>query len=115
MASSVQNEEVETEESFINTILKPGSSLNPTFLAVLDGAFACLFSVLLVLAFLTSGNIHVFVLLGIEFSLWASVKWCVVPWQKCIDAKYWYNRFVNELKNIPIVECQEGKGKLKNL
>ncbi|KAF8219975.1 hypothetical protein L208DRAFT_1336477 [Tricholoma matsutake] len=98
MASSVQNEEVETEESFINTILKPGSSLNPTFLAVLDGAFACLFSVLLVLAFLTSGNIHVFVLLGIEFSLWASVKW-----------------FVNELKNIPIVECQEGKGKLKNL
>jgi hypothetical protein len=72
------SEEAKPEESFIATILQPGSSLNPTFLAILDGAFASLFLVLLVLALLTSGNLHVFVLLGIELSLWASVKWCVL-------------------------------------
>jgi uncharacterized membrane protein len=77
MASSAQTEEPEAEESFVANILKPGSSLNPTFLAVLDGALACLFLVLLALAWLTSGNLHVFVLLGIELSLWASVKWYV--------------------------------------
>jgi uncharacterized membrane protein len=79
MASSAQNlnEEPEAEESFFATILRPGSSLNPTFLVILDGAFACLFLVFLALAWLTSGNLHVFVLLGIELSLWASVKWCV--------------------------------------
>ena len=66
------------EESFIATILQPGSSLNPTFLAILDCAFASLSVVLLVLALLTSGNLHVFFLLGIELGLWASVKWCVV-------------------------------------
>ena len=71
-----QNDEVRTD--FIATILQPGSSLNPTFLAILDCAFASLFLVLLVLALLTSGNLHVFILLGIELSLWASVKWCVV-------------------------------------
>jgi uncharacterized membrane protein len=66
------------KESFVEDILKPGSSLNPTFLAILDAAFACLFVVFLVLAFLSSGNIHVFALLGIELCLWASVKWCVL-------------------------------------
>lgn len=66
-----------SRESFVANILKPGSSLNPTFLAILDGAFVSLFVVLLALAFLSSGSIHVFALLGIELCLWASVKWCV--------------------------------------
>ena len=61
--------------SFFDNILKPGSSLNPTFLAVLDGAFALLFIILASLAFLTSGNIHLFFLMTIELALWASVKW----------------------------------------
>jgi hypothetical protein len=65
----------ETEESFFSNILKPGSSLNPTFLAILDGAFVCLFCVLLVLAYLTAGNPHMFALMVIELGLWASVKW----------------------------------------
>lgn len=73
MASS--NEE--SEESFFSNLLKPGSSLNPTFLAILDGAFACLFCVLLGLAYLTSGNPHMFALMGIELGLWASVKWYI--------------------------------------
>jgi ER protein Pkr1 len=105
---------VENEESFIATILKPGSSLNPTFLTILDGAFACLFLVLVVLALLTSGNLHVFVLLAIELSLWASVKWCELI--HCGDVQMLiigttYNRFVNELKNMPRVDGQEGKEK----
>lgn len=66
-----------TEESFIANILKPGSSLDPTFLLIVDGAFASLFIVLATLAFLTAGNIHIFALVGIELALWASVKWCV--------------------------------------
>ncbi|KAJ7499123.1 hypothetical protein FB451DRAFT_1204309 [Mycena latifolia] len=56
-------------------ILTPGSSLNPQFLLVLDVAFASLLAILLALAFLTSGNIHIFALMAIELALWASVKW----------------------------------------
>ena len=60
---------------FLSTILKPGSSLHPTFLLVLDGAFAVLFFVLLWLAYLTNGNLHIFALTAIELALWGSVKW----------------------------------------
>ncbi|KAF9468932.1 hypothetical protein BDZ94DRAFT_1244957 [Collybia nuda] len=67
----------ENQESFFFNILKPGSSLNPTFLAILDGAFAILFCVFLGLAYLTSGNPHIFALMGIELGLWASVKWFI--------------------------------------
>ncbi|KAG6832981.1 hypothetical protein H0H92_004865 [Tricholoma furcatifolium] len=74
--SSSSNEEHAGSSVFAN-ILKPGSSLHPTFLAVLDGAFALLFLVFVALAFLTAGNIHIFVLMGIELALWASVKWVV--------------------------------------
>lgn len=63
--------------SFFSDILTPGSSLNPTFLAILDGAFVILFLVLTTLAYLTAGNPHMFALMGIELGLWASVKWCV--------------------------------------
>jgi hypothetical protein len=64
-----------SESSFFDTILTPGSSLHPTFLLVLDGAFAALFLVLTSLAFLTAGNVHILALMGIELALWGSVKW----------------------------------------
>ena len=64
-------------DSFFSNILTPGSSLHPTFQIILDGAFAALFTILLTLAFLTSGNPHIFALIIIEVALWASVKWCV--------------------------------------
>ncbi|KAJ6599263.1 hypothetical protein DFH09DRAFT_871923, partial [Mycena vulgaris] len=62
---------------FFSDILKPGSSLNPQFLFVLDLAFASLLFILLALAVLTSGNLHIFALIAIELALWASVKWYV--------------------------------------
>jgi hypothetical protein len=62
-------------ESFLANILKPGSSLNPTFLLIVDGAFTFLLLVFMALAFMTAGNIHIFALMGIELALWASVKW----------------------------------------
>jgi hypothetical protein len=68
-----------TEPSFIAEILKPGSSLNSTFFLIVDGVLATLLVVLLSLAYLTLGNLHVFVLIGIELALWASVKWRVNP------------------------------------
>jgi len=61
--------------NFISNILKPGSSLHPTFLLIVDGAFAFLFIIFIILAFMTSGNIHIFGLMGIELCLWGSVKW----------------------------------------
>ena len=65
------------DDSFIANILKPGSSLHPTFLLIVDGAFSFLLFVFIILAFLTAGNIHIFALIGIEMALWASVKWYV--------------------------------------
>ncbi|EGO01774.1 hypothetical protein SERLA73DRAFT_28741, partial [Serpula lacrymans var. lacrymans S7.3] len=59
----------------ISDILKPGSSLHPTFLLLVDGAFTILLGVFLWLIYLTKGNFHFFVLTGIELALWASVKW----------------------------------------
>ena len=61
----------------IANILTPGSSLHPTFLLILDGAFALLLCVFLGLLFLTRGNIHICALILIEVCLWASVKWYV--------------------------------------
>ncbi|TFK43140.1 hypothetical protein BDQ12DRAFT_674468 [Crucibulum laeve] len=70
------------DESFFATILEPGSSRNPVFLAILDGAFIFLLLVLLSLAYLTSGNPHIFALIGIELCLWGSVKWFISELQK---------------------------------
>jgi hypothetical protein len=64
--------------SFFGNILEPGSSLDPTFLLVVDGAFASLFAVLVALAVLTRGNHHLVFLIFIELALWASVKWYVI-------------------------------------
>ena len=63
---------------FFGSILEPGSSFNPTFLLVVDGAFASLFVVLVALGVLTRGNIHLVFLTFIELALWASVKWYVI-------------------------------------
>ncbi|KAI9001130.1 hypothetical protein BD414DRAFT_532908 [Trametes punicea] len=62
---------------FLSNILRPGSSLSPTFLVILDGAFALLFLVLLSLFILTWWNVHLLLLMVIECCLWASVKWFV--------------------------------------
>ncbi|KAI5125027.1 hypothetical protein M0805_007451 [Coniferiporia weirii] len=62
---------------FFSSLLTPGSSLNPTFLLILDGAFAALLCIFIVLLFLLSGSIHIIALIGIELCLWASVKWFV--------------------------------------
>ncbi|KAF8076186.1 hypothetical protein FPV67DRAFT_1664480 [Lyophyllum atratum] len=83
----------EDASSFFANILKPGSSLHPTFLAILDAVFAFLFLVFIALAFVTSGNPHIFALMVIELALWASVKW-----------------FVNELKNTPIPVEEQDRG-----
>lgn len=64
--------------SFFGTILEPGSSFNPTFLFVADGAFASLFVVLACFTVLTRGNMHLIFLTFIELALWASVKWYVI-------------------------------------
>ncbi|KIJ19913.1 hypothetical protein PAXINDRAFT_39402, partial [Paxillus involutus ATCC 200175] len=56
-------------------VLKPGSSLHPTFLLGVDCAFAALFLVFVWSAYLTKGNAHFFILMAIEIALWASVKW----------------------------------------
>ncbi|CAE6365340.1 unnamed protein product [Rhizoctonia solani] len=61
--------------AIFNEILKPGSSRHPVFLLIVDGALALLLSVLLSLLYLTSGNMHVVVLIVIELCLWGSIKW----------------------------------------
>jgi len=65
------------DNDFLFNILAPGSSLNPTFLLVVDGVLALLALTLLSLVVVTSGNVHVIALLFIELALWASIKWCV--------------------------------------
>ena len=61
----------------LDVLLTPGSSLHPTFLLAVDGAFALLLVVLVSLAIATRGNVHLFALIGIEGALWASIKWYV--------------------------------------
>jgi hypothetical protein len=63
------------EMTFFANILAPGSSLNPTFLLVVDGVLALLASTLLSLIVVTGGNVHLIALLFIELALWASIKW----------------------------------------
>jgi hypothetical protein len=86
------------EVGFIGSILQPGSSLNPVFLNVLDGAFAALLLVFIMLAFLTSGNLHVFALMFIELALWASVKWYVFIISCTIQRAHISSRFIQELR-----------------
>ncbi|KAJ3547738.1 hypothetical protein NMY22_g1529 [Coprinellus aureogranulatus] len=92
-----QGSDASALESFFSNILTPGSSLHPTFQIILDGAFAALFVILLILAILTSGNVHIFALLLIELALWGSVKW-----------------FVNELKNMPVNDASRSGEEIGN-
>jgi len=64
-----------SDNDFLSNILAPGSSLNPTFLLVVDSVLALLALTLLLLVVATSGNFHVIALLFIELALWASIKW----------------------------------------
>ena len=62
-------------EDFFSMLLTPGSSLNPTFLLVLDVAFASLLVLFAALLYLTQGSIHFVVLMLITLGFWGSVKW----------------------------------------
>jgi len=64
-------------EPLLSVILQPGSSLHPTFLLALDVVLGSLALLLLLLLYPTSGNLHIVGLLGIELSLWATIKWFV--------------------------------------
>jgi len=72
--------------SFFGSILEPGSSFDPTFLLVVDGVFTSLFAVLVTLAVLTQGNVHLIFLTFIELALWGSVKWYVIS---RTDPRWW--------------------------
>lgn len=86
-------------ESIITSILTPGSSLNPTFLLIVDLVLALLLGTFLVLAILTRGNIHVLVLMGIELGLWASIKWSLILYSHVRTLKLIVaHRFVYELQ-----------------
>ena len=63
--------------SLFENILTTGSSLNPTFLLIVDGTFLLLFVVFIGLAVATRGNIHILALMAIELGLWGSIKWYV--------------------------------------
>ena len=60
---------------FLSTVLTPGSSLNPTFLLVVDGVLALLALTLISLIVVTGGSVHPIALLLIELALWVSIKW----------------------------------------
>ncbi|KAF9520365.1 hypothetical protein BS47DRAFT_1335996 [Hydnum rufescens UP504] len=73
-------------ESLASHILTPGSTLNPQFLLVLDGAFGMLLGIFLVLLVLT-WSIHFIALICIELGLWASVKLYVSELRKDNEEK----------------------------
>ncbi len=60
---------------FLSNILAPGSSLNPTFLLVVDVVLALLSLTLGSFAIVTGGNLHLIALLFITLALWVSIKW----------------------------------------
>lgn len=64
-----------SDSDFLSNILEPGSSLNPTFLLVVDGVLALLSLTLGSLVFITRGNVHLIALLFIALALWVSIKW----------------------------------------
>jgi len=67
---------------FLSAVLTPGSSLNPTFLLVVDGVLALLALTLISLIVVTGGSVHPIALLLIELALWVSIKWFVNELQK---------------------------------
>jgi len=100
MADVGDEAEESQSSSLFGSILEPGSSFDPTFLLVTDGVFASLFAVLVTLAVLTQGNVHLIFLTFIELALWGSVKWYVISRS---DPRWWSadpntspHRFVSE-------------------
>ncbi|KAF5322675.1 hypothetical protein D9619_001131 [Psilocybe cf. subviscida] len=91
MSSSTPASDPSTD--FLSNVLTPGSSLHPTFLLILDGAFAALLCVFIGAAILTRGNLHILALMVIELCLWGSVKW-----------------YVNELKMLELEQKQKTEG-----
>jgi ER protein Pkr1 len=63
------------DNDFLSNILAPGSSLNPSFLLVVDVVLALLSLTLGSLAIVTGGNVHLIALLFITLALWVSIKW----------------------------------------
>ncbi|KAG9015781.1 hypothetical protein FRB93_012346 [Tulasnella sp. JGI-2019a] len=61
--------------NLLDNILTPGSTRKPEWVLALNLAFAALFGVFLGLLWITGGNKHIWVMIGIEGCLWASVKW----------------------------------------
>ena len=73
--SESQSAAAAADSDFLSNILAPGSSLNPTFLLVVDVVLALLSLTLGSLAIITGGNVHLIALLFITLALWVSIKW----------------------------------------
>ncbi|KAF8271001.1 hypothetical protein EI94DRAFT_1721687 [Lactarius quietus] len=71
-----------SSNDFLSTVLTPGSSLNPTFLLLVDGVLALLALTLVSLIVVSGGSVHPIALLLIELALWVSIKWFVNELQK---------------------------------
>jgi len=73
-----------SDGDFFSNILAPGSSLNPTFLLVVDVVLALLSLTLGSLVIVTGGNVHLIALFFITLALWASIKWFVNELQRTL-------------------------------
>ncbi|KAI9435901.1 hypothetical protein BJY52DRAFT_1182707 [Lactarius psammicola] len=72
----------DNDSDFLSAVLTPGSSLNPTFLLLVDGVLALLALTLISLIIVSGGSVHPIALLLIELALWVSIKWFVNELQK---------------------------------
>ncbi|KIJ56635.1 hypothetical protein M422DRAFT_238253 [Sphaerobolus stellatus SS14] len=70
------------DNSLVSHILTPGSTLNPTFLLIVDCVLGLLLFILITLLFATKGNLHFLALSFITVGLWGSVKWVVYELQQ---------------------------------
>jgi len=77
----------DSDNDFLSNILTPGSSLNPSFLLVVDVVLALLSLTLSSLAIVTGGNVHVIALLFIALALWVSIKWFVNELQRTLPSQ----------------------------
>jgi hypothetical protein len=71
----VADNDNDNDSDFLSNILAPGSSLNPSFLLVVNVVLALLSLTLGSLAIATGGNAHLIALLFIALALWVSIKW----------------------------------------
>ena len=74
-SAAAADTQADSDSDFLSNILAPGSSLNPTFLLVVDVVLASLSLTLGSLAIVTGGNVHLIALLFIALALWVSIKW----------------------------------------